>query len=479
MEDGVYYIRDFTTDIWNGKSFERTSILKSPFYLSLVKNSKKIYDDYRDLFHTTRRKNRICSYEDFIDLMESIKNNGFSNSSTLTHWKSRREIRLKDGQHRASILLFLDNNAKVKKNGNKLYPISSEERNIEKEINGKRIPELHTIIAWDGNKNEESVREYVENKLAKNFEIVYQKLIELDDNTQKKLANSIYFTNKSRVIDGSIYLVVVKDTNPIYELKKATSCEQVLNVNMKFVKEDMRLKIGGSRKAYHSIHTSYNQEETLMVLVPLNLQHLVDRPKFENFGELFDMLNHDENLEYVVQRSFDELKNPPSFFRIKDVDILVNDYYYFKSITGARSVNKKLMRENDNGYHIQSKIHIGGREVPFDIRFVGDDFVDSLWEQDMLNKRILHSVTDEIQIYIPNKEDELYSLLYNILVQKPNSKNSKHIPRVNELTTELGLKILEFETNIESVWGELKKYMERNGYKFKKPNDRRVGFNIK
>lgn len=479
MEDGVSYIRDFTIDIWNGKSFEHTSILKSPFYLSLVKNSRKIYDDYRDLFHTTRRKNRICSYEDFIDLMESIKNNGFSNSSTLTHWKSRRGIRLKDGQHRASILLFFDINAQVRKHGNKLYPISNMVENLEKDLNGKRIPELHTIIAWDGNKNEDAVREYVENKLAKNFEIVYQKLIELDDKTQKKLANSVYFTNESRVIDQRIYLVVVKDTNPIYELKKATSCEQVLNINMKFVKEDMRLKIGGRRKAYRSIHTSYNSEETLMVLQPLKLDYLIERPMFNNFRELFDMLNNDDNLEYVVQRSFHELKNSPSFFRRKDVDVLVNDYYYFKSITGARSVNKKLMRENDNGYHIQSKINIGGREVSFDIRFVGDDYVDSVWERNMLDRRILHKVTDEIEIYTPNSEDELYSLLYHILVQKKRPSRSKHIPRINELTTELGLNNFEFETNLDSVWEELKKYMKGNGYTFKKPNDRRVGFNIK
>jgi len=480
MEDGVYNIKDFTVDLWNGKSWEHTSILKSPFYLSLVKNSRKIYDDYRDLFHTTHTKNTVCSYEDFIDLMESIKNNGFSPNSALTHWKSKNVIRLQDGQHRASILLFLDINSKLEKHGNKLYPISNMIENLEKELNGKRIPELHTIIAWDGNKNEEAVREYVENKLAKNFEIVYQKLIELDDETQKELANSVYFTNESRVIDGKIYLVVVKDTNPIYEWQRATSCEQVLNVNMKFVKEDMREKIGGSRNAYFSIHTSYNTEEALLVLEPLNLQHLIDRPTFDNFGKLFEMLNSDDNLEYLVQRSFHELENSPSFFEVKDVDVLVNDYYYFKSITGARSVNKRMMRENDNGFHIQSTINVGGVEVPFDIRFVGDDFVDSVWERDMLDRRILHKVNEEVEIYIPSKEDELYSLLYNILVQKRRPRRSKHIPRVSYLLKELGLEDLRWRgRNLGLSWDMLKTYMNENGYSFKKPNDRRVGFNIK
>ena len=349
-----------------------------------------------------------------------------------------------------------------------------------KKINGKRPPELHTIIAWNGKNNAEQTKKYVETELKENFEIVYQKLIELDETAKRKLANSIYFIDESRVVGGSIYLVVVRDTNPIYERQRATTCEQVLNVNMKFVKEDMREKIGGSRNAYHSIHTSYNLEEALMVLEPLNLQHLIDRPTFDNFGELFDILNSDDNLEYLVQRSFHELENSPSFFEVKDVDVLVNDYYYFKSITGARSVNKWHMRENDNGYHIQSRINIGEVEVPFDIRFTGDDFVDSAWERDMLDRRISHKVNDEVEIYIPSKEDELCSLLYNILVQKGRPKHSKHIPRLNFLRQELNQEELRFGRRFTYfAWDVLKTYMNENGYSFKKPMDKEVGFRVR
>lgn len=346
-------------------------------------------------------------------------------------------------------------------------------------INGKRLPELHTIIAWDGNKDGKQTRKYAEDELKENFEIVYQELIEMDESTKIKLAKSVYFTSRSRVRGGSIYLVVVNDTNPIYDWATATTCYQVLNKNMKFVKEDMRIKIGGSIRAHNSIHTSYNLEETLMVLKPLNLQHLIDRPTFNNFGELFDMLNSDDNLEYLVQRSFHELENSPSFFEVRDVDVLVNDYYYFKSITGARSVNKRMMRENDNGFHIQSTINVGGVEVPFDIRFVGDDFVDSAWERDMLDRRILNKINDEVEIYTPNKEDEMYSLLYSILVQKPRPKTSKHIPRLNFLRQELNQEELRFGKRFTHIaWDVLKTYMSKSGYSFKKPNDKGVGFRI-
>lgn len=347
-------------------------------------------------------------------------------------------------------------------------------------FNGSRPDELHTIIAWNGKKNEVATKDYIKKELKDNFEIVFQKLIELDAITEKKLAQSIYSTNKSRVVDSHIYLIVVKDKNPIYEWKRATSCDQVLNVNLKHIKEDMRIKIGGRRKAYRTIHTSYNLEETLLVLKPLNLDHLVKRPTFKNFTELFQMLNDDANLKYLVQRSFHELDNSPSFFKVKDVDVLVNDYYYFKAITGARSVNLRHMRENDNGYHIQSKINVGGVEVPFDIRFVGDDFVDSKWEYEMLNKRVIHSLDSNFNIYIPNKEDELYSLIYNILVQKPRPKKSKHIPRVNKLRLDLGLDGVSFGKRfIGDVWNELKKYMEVKKYSFKKPLDESVGFNVR
>ena len=344
-------------------------------------------------------------------------------------------------------------------------------------INGYRPSELHTIIAWDGKKHAKETQEYVENELKGNFEIVHQELIELDEHTEEKLTNSVYYKKESRVIDGCIYLVVIKDTNPIYEWKWATTCGQVLNVNMKFVKEQLRETICGDISAFLCFHTSYNLEETLLVLKPLGLVNLIDRPTFDNFQELFNMLNNDDNLEYLVQRSFHELDNAPSYFKVKDVDVLVNDYYYFKAITGARSVNKKHMREMNNGYNIQSKIHVGGVEVPFDIRFVGDDFVDSTWERDMLDRRISHKVNDEVEIYIPSKEDELYSLLYNILVQKGRPKYSKHIPRLNFLRQELNQEELRFGRPFTYfAWDVLKTYMNESGYSFKKPKDKKVKF---
>ena len=248
---------------------------------------------------------------------------------------------------------------------------------------------------------------------------------------------------------------------------------------MKLIKEDMRLKIGGSIKSYFTIHTSYNTEEALMVLKPLNLNHFIQRPTFNNFKELFDYLNSKPLLKYVIQRSFREIEEEMKYWLSgKDVDILVNDYYYFKALTGARSINKKKMRENDNGYHIQSKIKIANIEVAFDIRFVGDNYVDSNWEKDMLDRRITHNLKNDIQIYIPNISDELYSMIYHILFQKRQPSKSKHIPRVKELCNLSDKNNIDFN-DIPSAKGILDDFLKNNNYKYVKPYDKTVNLFLK
>ena len=346
-------------------------------------------------------------------------------------------------------------------------------------INGNRPSEIHTIIAWDATKNTSSTKDYIK-KLPNNFEVLYNNIITFDNNLEKELAKSVYMSsNASRVKGGSIYIIIIKDTNPIYSYEKATACWQVLNKNMKSLKEDMRKEIGGSITNHGSIHTSYNTEEALLVLTPLKLTKYITRPSFSDFKDFFKHINKHSKLKYLIQRSFHEIEYDVNYFKGgKDVDILVNDYYYFKALTGARSRNKKNMRENDNGYFIKSTINIGNVEIPFDIRFVGDDYVDSNWEKDMLNRTIKYTLKNDIIINIPNNYDELYSLIYHIIIQKPNPQKSKHIPRVKELLKAINCDTTLDFNNIKSIRTFLNEYMNQNGYKFKKPYDKGVGFNI-
>ena len=67
-----------------------------------------------------------------------------------------------------------------------------------------------------------------------------------------------------------------------------------------------------------------------------------------------------------------------------------------------------------------------------DIRYVGDEYLNSKWEFNMLENRQLEKIND-FWIYKPNNKDLLHSLLYLVLVQKHNKPNIKHYSTIFKL----------------------------------------------
>ena len=145
-----------------------------------------------------------------------------------------------------------------------------------------------------------------------------------------------------------------------------------------------------------AVHSSVNEEEARLTLIPLGkfapYEHR--RPTFTSFSQFFDTLNRLLPFKYVVMRSHLEVLHAAStgdygiYSKGKDVDLLINDYYFFKAVTGARAVDTDHMREQNSGTHIQSRISIGGVEVPFDVRFVGDGYIHPWWVGAMLKRRV-------------------------------------------------------------------------------------------
>ena len=94
------------------------------------------------------------------------------------------------------------------------------------------------------------------------------------------------------------------------------------------------------------------------------------RPSFGSLDALFETLDMFAPFKYVVHRSHLAVVRAGSkralgvFVRGgKDVDLLVNDYYFFKAIAGAQSTDRVRMREQNSAGHIQSTVLVGGREV--------------------------------------------------------------------------------------------------------------------
>ena len=90
--------------VYTSTGINQVSLEDSPIYQSLVQNSRDIYDQYRRtvLTHDPQNDN---DWDRFQTLLENIRSEGFDMSRPLvTHGSDHCLV---DGQHRASILLYL------------------------------------------------------------------------------------------------------------------------------------------------------------------------------------------------------------------------------------------------------------------------------------------------------------------------------------------------------------------------------------
>lgn len=361
---------------------------------------------------------------------------------------------------------------------------SSSSFNEELELsNSSRPAETHTIIVWD-TQDKSKADKYLQEKLPNSIKIVSSEIISVNKDLQNQIALELYKNPADNRVKGDeIYLIIVEDTSPTYQLSKATACIQVLNTNMQKIKNELRTELGGSSGAYFKAHSSYNIEESKLVLNIFNKSEsvLTPRKSFTSLREFFNTLNSHPTLKYIVQRGQKDLESIDNYRDTNDIDIVVNDYYLFKAITGAESNNKIYMRENDDGFYIQNNVLIGDIKVAIDVRYIGDNYYNSKWQFDMLETRMLTDISG-FNVYIPNRENEFYSLIYHILVQKHGRNNSKHYPRLNELMETLKLKVNSEETieqylnDLNRGWTELFKFLVRNNYtSIEKPKDVNVG----
>ena len=110
---------------------------------------------------------------------------------------------------------------------------------------------------------------------------------------------------------------------------------------------------------------------------------------------------------------------------------------------------------------------IGGKQISFDIREVGDNYVDTKWESDILKRRIL----SESGLYVPSKDDHLYSLIYHGVIQKQMISDT-YVKVYHEVGgyTEKQAKDKVF------LRKKLDDYMSKNGYSMVKPRDEAVQY---
>lgn len=282
--------------------------------------------------------------------------------------------------------------------------------------------------------------------------------------------------------NGSFLAIVVKDTFPVYEERKTSRGNAVVNVNIFDAKQSYREWTGGG----HKVHATNNIKETehdLALLVNHSYEEFITADAWS--GEVMeynqDLVGHDgwwsleqffqvlnRTINYVVLRNYEKLPEEWTINNHRDIDLLTDDYQKLVLIANGRKVFNKSFR-------VHYKVKIAGEDVFFDFRFVGDNYYDQNWQERML----YHSIFYEKGFYVLEENDYFYSLLYHALVHK-RKLAPDYQEKLLRLGKELNIYITEENCNDpECLKILLDSFMEKNNYCYTKPKDRTVYFNRK
>lgn len=354
---------------------------------------------------------------------------------------------------------------------------------------------IHTLIIWNKGLDQ---KEFILNDIDTNFNILNVFNINWNksyfhSNLKRFYSHSQFFRTLSsfnKIIskkikhcgDGNFILVVFEDKNPQLTKRETTSGTSTVNTNVFDRKASYRKRTGGG----HKIHSSDNAFETNKDLVLLfgqttaefvkhnakreekeikTTRNITGVPFWKDVTELFTVLNN--SIDYVVLRNFECL---PDAYNVKghgDIDVLVENLNYMTYLTGAKNMSPK------QAYRCNYSININNEQVPFDFRFLGDNYYDVEWEKEILASKELIKNT----FYAPNTKHHFYSLLYHAVIHKPKI-GKDYIKKLKEIDTNLFSNFKELDSEKEYSIA-LSHFLESQNYNFTTPLDTSVFINSK
>lgn len=351
---------------------------------------------------------------------------------------------------------------------------------------------LHIMIIWS---KAERFKNQIITELDKEFEIIKTFKIHWEKKYFKKNlsifyshslkdiplknARKILTSKQKRVGSDDFYAIVFEDKSPIFQQRKTTSGNRIVNIHV-FDKKVAFRKLSGGGSRIHCSDDSWETNKDLTILFGLNANDFLNKFKihskepelfqanclgtlgYESIEQFFYVLNN--TIKYCVLRNHECIPNEYTVEGHGDIDLLVEHKDYAIRLTGAKRVFPQYYRV----YHL---INIGGKEVPFDFRFVGDNYYDEKWEYDILETRTLRKNL----FYTPNALNQYYSLLYHAFIQKPIVKDD-YIPKLSSYAFENNLK---FEPKIIPSVSQLSDFMYSLNYQFVYPQDKSVYVNKK
>lgn len=348
------------------------------------------------------------------------------------------------------------------------------------------------MIIWSNALNH---KDHIVNELSKDFCIIKSFKVSWDkalfkdnlsvfyshslkDKTNEETAKII--NNKcNRVGDGTFFAIVFEDSAPDFIERKTTTGVRIVNAHV-FDKKIAFRQLTGGGSLIHCSDDEWETNKDLTILFGLNLQDFLKKydgesqtveeinhnclgiAGYESIQQFFYVLNN--TIKYCVLRNHECIPDEYTVEGHGDIDLLVEHRNYATRLTKARQVYPLPYRV----YHI---IKIAGKEVPFDFRFVGDNYYDPKWENNILETRVMQKNL----FYTPNPTNQYYSLLYHAYVQKPWVKED-YPPKLKSYASNIGV---EYKNEIARCMEQIVSYMQTKGYEFVRPTDKTVHYNKK
>lgn len=184
---------------------------------------------------------------------------------------------------------------------------------------------------------------------------------------------------------------------------------------------------------------------------------------WESLEQLFEAMN--ESLDYLVLRNTEDITKEFSPSIHGDIDILVRDLKTAIQLMQAIKYHKEP-------YRVYYEVKVADGIVPFDIRYVGDNYYCEKWENDVLNHRVFVE-NRGMKYYMMSPEQQYYTLLYHVYLQK----KSVSLDYPDKLTEYAKLADERYINEVSVVMSQLVKFMNEHQYTYVLPNDLEVCIN--
>lgn len=353
--------------------------------------------------------------------------------------------------------------------------------------------ETHLIVLWS-----EAIflKEKVINHLDANFSI--RRIFNVnwdkdcfDDNlkvfyahSQKHLSKEEYrrllASKKKHCGSDTFCAIVFDDLTPLYQDRNTTDGIRPVNTRIFDLKQELRAQSGGGHKI-HATDNTFESNKDLTLLLGKNLhdfeaaypgtdtteitwnKNCLGVGGYNHISDLFYVLNN--TISYVVMRNFEPLPNAYTLEGHGDIDLLVESLNYVVYLTDAQPVFPEF------DYRVHYRIPIDGQMIPFDFRFLGDDYYDLKWQKNMLDTKTVYNGI----VQVPNAGQYFYSLVYHAYIHK-REVSDDYKRRLEKMGKDLGV---DFNANTSpaAALQILNAFMAKSGYSYTIPIDESVFYN--